>query len=73
MKALTKQLTGRNSYLRKQAFATSNREYIDKDLKYVAHNYKPLPIVIHRGEGIYVWDVEGKRYYDFLCGYSSTN
>lgn len=46
---------------------------IEKDLKYAAHNYKPLPVVLSRGQGTYVWDVEGKQYLDFLCGYSSTN
>ena len=38
----------------------SNADYIEKDLKYVAHNYKPLPVVLNRGEGIHVWDVEGR-------------
>ncbi len=38
-----------------------------------AHNYHPLPIVLNRGEGVYVWDVEGKRYYDFLSAYSAVN
>ena len=36
--------------------------------KYGAHNYHPLPVVLTRGEGVYVWDVEGKKYYDFLIG-----
>ena len=51
----------------------TNEYYIQKDLKHVSHNYKPLPVVLNRGEGVYVWDVEGKRYLDFLCGYSSNN
>ena len=51
----------------------SNQYYIDKDLERVCHNYGPLPVVVERGERIYVWDVEGKKYMDFLCGYSSTN
>ena len=38
-----------------------------------AHNYHPLPVVLNRGEGVYVWDVEGKRYYDFLSAYSAVN
>ena len=38
-----------------------------------AHNYHPLPVVLHRGEGVYVWDVEGKKYYDFLSAYSAVN
>jgi len=47
--------------------------YIEKDMKYCAHNYKPQPVVLSRGEGIYVHDVEGRQYFDFLCGYSSNN
>jgi len=41
--------------------------------RYGAHNYHPLPVVLSRGEGVYVWDVEGKRYYDFLSAYSAVN
>jgi ornithine--oxo-acid transaminase len=41
--------------------------------KYGAHNYHPLPVVLERGEGVYVWDLEGKRYYDFLSAYSAVN
>lgn len=41
--------------------------------KYGAHNYHPLPVVLAKGEGVYVWDVEGKRYYDFLSAYSAVN
>ncbi|RMG80261.1 MAG: ornithine--oxo-acid transaminase [Bacteroidetes bacterium] len=41
--------------------------------KYGAHNYHPLPVVLSRGEGVYVWDVDGKRYYDFLSAYSAVN
>lgn len=41
--------------------------------KYGAHNYHPLPVVLNRGEGVFVWDVEGKRYYDFLSAYSAVN
>ena len=51
----------------------TNQAIIEKDLKYTAHNYKPLPVVLCKGQGSYVWDVEGKKYLDFLCGYSSTN
>ena len=50
-----------------------NADYIEMDLKYCAHNYKPLPVALTRGEGIYVWDVSGRQYFDFLCGYSSNN
>jgi ornithine--oxo-acid transaminase len=48
-------------------------DLIAKELKYTAHNYSPLPVVLSRGKGGYVWDVNGKKYHDFLCGYSSNN
>jgi len=51
----------------------TSQQYIDLETKYGAHNYHPLPVVLHRGEGVYVWDVEGKRYYDFLSAYSAVN
>ena len=41
--------------------------------RYGAHNYHPLPVVLSRGKGIYVWDVDGKRYFDFLSSYSAVN
>ncbi len=47
--------------------------YIDLEYKYGAHNYKPLPVVLDRGEGIFVWDTEGVKYYDFLSAYSAVN
>ncbi len=46
-------------------------DYITREEKYGAHNYHPLPVVLERGEGVFVWDVEGKRYFDFLSGYSA--
>lgn len=46
---------------------------MDLEDKYGAHNYHPLPVVLARGEGAYVWDVEGKRYFDFLSAYSAVN
>ncbi len=49
------------------------QDYINREDKYGAHNYHPLPVVLERGEGIYVWDVEGKRYFDFLSAYSAVN
>ena len=48
-------------------------DYLDLELKYGAHNYHPLPVVLSKGEGIYLWDVEGKKYYDFLSAYSAVN
>lgn len=47
--------------------------YIDLENQYGAHNYHPLPVVLDRGEGVFVWDVEGKKYYDFLSAYSAVN
>lgn len=49
------------------------KEFIDLEEKYGAHNYHPLPVVLSRGEGCYVWDVDGKRYFDFLSAYSAVN
>ncbi|WP_298225010.1 ornithine--oxo-acid transaminase [Flavobacterium sp.] len=51
----------------------SSASIIDLENKYGAHNYHPLPVVLSRGEGVYVWDVEGKKYYDFLSAYSAVN
>ena len=51
----------------------SSEEIIATENKYGAHNYHPLPVVLNRGEGVYVWDVEGKKYYDFLSAYSAVN
>jgi ornithine--oxo-acid transaminase len=48
-------------------------EYIIKEEKYGAHNYHPLPVVLSKGEGVHVWDVEGKHYFDFLSAYSAVN
>ena len=46
---------------------------IEKENKYGAHNYHPLPVVLEKGEGVYVWDVDGKKYFDFLSAYSAVN
>lgn len=51
----------------------SSQQAIDLENNYGAHNYHPLPVVLTRGEGVYVWDVDGKRYYDFLSAYSAVN
>jgi ornithine--oxo-acid transaminase len=47
--------------------------YLELEEKHGAHNYHPIPVVLERGEGVYVWDIDGKRYYDFLSGYSAVN
>lgn len=51
----------------------TSQQAIDLENKYGAHNYHPLPVVLNRGEGVFVWDVEGKKYYDFLSAYSAVN
>lgn len=49
------------------------KDYMAREDKYGAHNYHPLPVVLEKGEGVYVWDVEGKKYFDFLSAYSAVN
>ncbi len=51
----------------------SSQEAIDLEYQHGAHNYHPLPAVLKEGKGVYVWDVEGKKYYDFLSAYSAVN
>ncbi len=51
----------------------TSQDFIQKEDKFGAHNYHPLPVVLSKGEGIYVWDVEGKKYFDFLSAYSAVN
>jgi ornithine--oxo-acid transaminase len=53
--------------------ASKTQFYLDLEEKYSAHNYHPLPVVLEKGEGVHVWDVDGNRYYDFLSGYSAMN
>lgn len=50
-----------------------DQECIEKENKFGAHNYHPLPVVLSRGEGVYVWDINDKKYYDFLSAYSAVN
>ncbi len=52
---------------------TASQRAIDLESKYGAHNYHPLPVVLKKGKGVYVWDVDGKKYYDFLSAYSAVN
>lgn len=56
-----------------QEFSTKTTILIDKENKYGAHNYHPIPVVLEKGEGVFVWDVEGKKYFDFLSSYSAVN
>ena len=51
----------------------TSKDLIQLEDKHGAHNYHPLPVVLAKGEGVYVWDVEGKQYFDFLSAYSAVN
>lgn len=62
-----------NSYKMAVLDQLTSQQAIDLENKYGAHNYHPLPVVLSRGEGVHVWDVEGKQYYDFLSAYSAVN
>ena len=52
---------------------TLQNYYVELEAKYGAHNYKPLPVVLEKGSGVFLWDVNGKKYYDFLSAYSAVN
>ena len=52
---------------------TATQHFIELEERFGAHNYHPLDVVLERGEGVFLWDVEGKRYYDFLSAYSAVN
>jgi ornithine--oxo-acid transaminase len=56
-----------------QSIASQTEYFIDLENKYGAHNYHPIPVVLNKGKGIFVWDVEEKKYYDFLSAYSAVN
>jgi len=56
-----------------QTNITTSEAFIAKENQFGAHNYHPLPVVLEKGEGVFVWDVEGKKYYDFLSAYSAVN
>lgn len=63
-----------SSIMQSTAAIPANSQYfIELEEKYGAHNYHPLPVVLERGEGVFLYDVDGKRYYDFLSGYSAVN
>lgn len=55
------------------ALSEKSRKYLEQEEDFGAHNYHPLPVVLSRGKGVHVWDVDGKRYYDFLSAYSAVN
>ena len=52
---------------------TASQKAIALENKYGAHNYHPLPVVLQRGEGVFVWDIDGRKYFDFLSAYSAVN
>ena len=56
-----------------QTLSSKSEALIEKENKYGAHNYHPLPVVLDKGEGVFVWDVDGKKYFDFLSAYSAVN
>lgn len=53
--------------------SVTSEQVFDRENKYGSHNYHPLPVALSEGEGVFVWDVKGKRYYDFLSAYSAVN
>jgi len=59
--------------LKNQIRSSKSEDMIAKENKYGAHNYHPLPLVLQRGEGVYVWDIDEKKYFDFLSAYSAVN
>lgn len=56
-----------------QLYHLNSQQVFEREAKYGAHNYKPLPVAIHKAKGVYVWDVEDRQYYDFLSAYSAVN
>jgi ornithine--oxo-acid transaminase len=68
---LLAQITAKRAFM--TDIITSSKKAIELEDQYGAHNYHPLPVVLTRGEGVFLWDVEGKRYYDFLSAYSAVN
>ncbi len=66
-----------NSVLQTKKFKSMNsltaKDYMNRESRFGAHNYHPIPVVLERGEGIFVWDVEGTKYFDFLSAYSAVN
>lgn len=56
-----------------RTLSEKTQQYLQLEERFGAHNYHPLPVVLEKGEGVFLWDVDGKRYYDFLSGYSAVN
>lgn len=59
--------------MRVESTLLTSQKAIELEERYGAHNYHPIPVVLHRGEGVFLWDVEGRRYFDFLSAYSAVN
>lgn len=72
MKSTSRKSTAKGTVKSKKSISLT-KTYIQMEEKYGAHNYHPLPVVLEKGKGIFVWDVEGKKYYDFLSSYSAVN
>jgi len=72
-KATVSSVTKRHKSVPASAVASSSQQVFDREDRYGAHNYHPIPVALERGEGVFVWDVEGKRYFDFLSAYSAVN
>eukprot|EP00123_Amoebidium_parasiticum_P011932 comp20997_c0_seq1/m.28152 comp20997_c0_seq1/g.28152 ORF comp20997_c0_seq1/g.28152 comp20997_c0_seq1/m.28152 type:complete len:419 (-) comp20997_c0_seq1:153-1409(-) len=66
-------MTNSNLLAELTAGMTKGQDYMDTEDKHGCHNYHPIPVVLERGQGVFVWDVEGKRYFDFLSAYSAVN
>ncbi len=65
--------TVNKAYFRRVFTCSFWLQYIDLEERWGAHNYSPLPVVLSRGQGLHVWDVDGRQYYDFLSAYSAVN
>ncbi|XP_039965495.1 ornithine aminotransferase, mitochondrial [Bactrocera tryoni] len=73
MNVAVRYMSAQQQKLQQSAQKVTSQQVFDRENKYGAHNYHPLPVALTRGEGIFVWDVEGKRYFDFLSAYSAVN
>ena len=73
MSVVAKRLTSVLQAQRTLTRAASSQQIFEKEGKYGATNYQPLEVALARGKGLYLWDVEGKKYYDFLSAYSAVN
>ena len=70
MKTLLRNTLQRSLATYQSSRSMTSQQVFEKEAKYGAHNYHPIPVALSKGKGIFVWDVEGKQYYDFLAAYS---